>query len=44
VSVRDTVPPPAATSADAIAIEQEREQTGADSPGRNGPRGDDAWR
>ena len=45
VGVRDTgQPPPSATSTDAMAIEKEHQQTGADGPGRNGPRGDDAWR
>jgi len=43
--VRDTGrPPPSATSTGAMAIDNERQQTGADGPGRNGPRGDDAWR
>ena len=43
--VRDTGrPPPSATSTSAMAIDNERQQTGADGPGRNGPRGDDAWR
>ena len=32
------------TDAIEIAIEQERQQAGADGAGRNGPRGDDAWR
>jgi uncharacterized cofD-like protein len=45
VGVRDPGrPPPAATSIDALAIEQERQRTGTDGPGRNGPRGDDEWR
>jgi uncharacterized cofD-like protein len=45
VGVRDTGrPAQAATSTDALVIEQERERTGTDGPGRNGPRGDDAWR
>ncbi len=45
VGVRDPGrPPPAATSADASAIEQERQRLGTDGPGRNGPRGDDEWR
>jgi uncharacterized cofD-like protein len=45
VGVRDTGrPPPSATSTDAMPIDKERQQTGADGPGRNGPRGDDAWR
>jgi len=45
VGVRDTgSPPPSATDTDAMPIEKERQQTGADGPGRNGPRGDDAWR
>jgi uncharacterized cofD-like protein len=44
VSVRDLGRPPAATSTDAMAVEQERQQTGEDRPGLNGPRGDDAWR
>jgi uncharacterized cofD-like protein len=43
-SVRDLGQPPSATSTDAMAVEQERQQTGEDRPGRNGPRGDDAWR
>ena len=45
VGVRDTgSPPPSATNTDAMPIETERQQTGADGPGSNGPRGDDAWR
>ena len=45
VGVRDSGrPPPSATSTAAMAIDNERQQTGADGPGRNGPRGDDAWR
>jgi hypothetical protein len=45
VGVRDTgSPPPSATNTDAMPIEKERQQTGADGPGSNGPRGDDAWR
>jgi uncharacterized cofD-like protein len=45
VGVRDTgSSPPSATTTDAMPIEAERKQTGADGPGRNGPRGDDAWR
>jgi uncharacterized cofD-like protein len=44
VGVRDAGrPPPSATTTDAMPREQERQQTGADGPGRNGPRGDDAW-
>jgi hypothetical protein len=42
VGVRDIGrPPPSATTTGAMAIEKERQQTGADGPG---PRGDDAWR
>jgi uncharacterized cofD-like protein len=45
VGVGDTgSPPPSATTTDAMPIERERQQTGADGPGRNEPRGDDAWR
>ncbi|HXO83752.1 MAG TPA: 2-phospho-L-lactate transferase CofD family protein, partial [Mycobacterium sp.] len=44
VSVRGLGQPPSATSTDAMAVEQERQQTGEDRPGRNRPRGDDAWR
>src|ERR1700761_2802737 len=45
VGGRDTgSPPPPPASADELAIEQERQRTGTDGPGRNGPRGDDAWR
>jgi uncharacterized cofD-like protein len=45
VGVRDTgSPPPSATNTDAMPIEKDRQQTGADGPGSNGPRGDDAWR
>jgi uncharacterized cofD-like protein len=36
--------PPSATATAAMPIEKERQQTGAEGPGRNGPRGDDAWR
>jgi uncharacterized cofD-like protein len=45
VGVRDTGPsPPSAKATVAMPVEKERQQTGADGPGRNGPRGDDAWR
>ena len=45
VGVRDIgAEPPSATATDALPIEKERQQTGADGPGSNGPRGDDAWR
>jgi uncharacterized cofD-like protein len=45
VGVRDIGPlPPSAKATDAMPVEKERQQTGADGPGRNGPRGDDAWR
>ena len=45
VGVRDIGPlPPSAKATGAMPVEKERQQTGADGPGRNGPRGDDAWR
>ncbi|MGH3557713.1 MAG: 2-phospho-L-lactate transferase CofD family protein, partial [Mycobacterium sp.] len=45
VGVRDTgSAAPSATTTEGMPIESERQQTGADGPGRNGPRGDDAWR
>jgi uncharacterized cofD-like protein len=45
VGVRATgAPPPSAKATDAMPVEKERQQTGADGPGRSGPRGDDAWR
>ncbi len=45
VRVRDAGSlPPSATVTDAMLIEKERQQAGAEGPGRNGPRGDDAWR
>jgi hypothetical protein len=44
VGVRDTGRPLSAMDTGALAIEQDRQQTGADESGRNGPRGDDAWR
>jgi uncharacterized cofD-like protein len=45
VGVRDTGSlPPSATNTDVMPIEKEPQQTGAEGPGRNGPRGDDAWR
>ncbi|UQX09276.1 uridine diphosphate-N-acetylglucosamine-binding protein YvcK [Candidatus Mycobacterium methanotrophicum] len=45
VGVRSTgSEPPSATATAAMPIDKERRQTGAEGPGRNGPRGDDAWR
>jgi hypothetical protein len=45
VGVREIgVQPPSATATAAMPIDTERQQTGAEGPGRNGPRGDDAWR
>jgi uncharacterized cofD-like protein len=44
VGVRDTGRPLSAMDTGALAIEQDRQQIGADGSGRNGPRGDDAWR
>jgi uncharacterized cofD-like protein len=44
VGVRDTGRPLSAIDTGALAIEQDRQQTGADGSGSNGPRGDDAWR
>lgn len=45
VGVRDIgSQPPSATATAAMPIEKERQQTGVEGPGRNGPRGDDAWR
>jgi hypothetical protein len=44
VGVRDTGLPLSAINTGALPIGNERQQAGSDGSGRNGPRGDDAWR